>query len=55
MKLTGAIACLLVAFDCSQKALGAMSQTLFAADALWLWWVCAALWVVSGLRLLVSA
>lgn len=50
MNILGAVACLLVAWDCLGKALGTHPQSLFSADALWLWYVIAALWAWNGIK-----
>jgi hypothetical protein len=50
MRFTAAIACLLVAHDCAMTASGLQSQNLFATEALWVWWIAAALWLVSAFR-----
>lgn len=54
MRFTAAIACLLVAHNCAKTAAGLEPQNLFSAEALWVWWVAAGLWVVSALRLIIS-
>jgi hypothetical protein len=52
MRLTGCIACSIVAFNCAEKAVGYQPQELFAADAIWIWWVPALFWMIGGLRIL---
>ena len=49
-RITGCIACILVAIDCAQKALGAEPQFLFASDDLWIWWFAAFFWGVSAIQ-----
>jgi hypothetical protein len=52
MRLTGCIACAIVAFNCAEKAVGYQPQELFAADVIWVWWVPALFWMIGGLRIL---
>ncbi len=54
MRLTAAIACLIVAFDCAEKADGIQIQELFAAQAIWVWWIPAGLWGIAGIRVLLN-
>jgi hypothetical protein len=53
MRLTGAIACGIVALDCANKAVGNQPQDLFFPDSVWLWWVVAFFWTVSAVKLLI--
>lgn len=46
----GFIACLLVAWECAEKALGITPQRLLSADALWVWWLVAAMWALAAYR-----
>jgi hypothetical protein len=46
MKLAWSVACALVAVDCYEKAVGIQQQTLFSGEALWVWWIAAAIWAV---------
>lgn len=48
MKLAPSAACFLVAWDAGEKALGLEPQQIVAPDALWLWWIIAAMWAVCG-------
>jgi hypothetical protein len=54
MRFTGAVACIQVGTDCYDKAVGNVPQTLFAEPHIWLWWVVAALWLISGLQFVFS-
>jgi hypothetical protein len=47
MRIICALACMLVASDCYQKASGPVA--LFSSDAMWLWYLVAAAWVFNGL------
>lgn len=49
MKWAGSIACISVAVDCAERALGATPQVLFSFQAIWLWWVCAAFWLYASI------
>lgn len=48
-KLVGSLACVLVAIDCAERAMGLQGQVLFSPDALWIWWIVAACWVVNAI------
>lgn len=50
MNGVGFLACVIVALDCAEKALGITPQRLFSADALWVWWLAAAMWAFSAYR-----
>ena len=54
MRFTACIACLIVAADCAQSAIGGKPQSLFSPEAIWLWWVAAGLWTLSGFRILLE-
>lgn len=54
MRFTGCMACIIVAFDCAATASGAKPQTLFAREAMWLWWVFAVAWGAAGFRILLE-
>jgi hypothetical protein len=49
MRLAPSVACFLVAWDCVEKAIGVEPQHIVAPSALWLWWMIAALWVLTGI------
>lgn len=48
------VASVIVAFDCARKAAGLEPQSLFANDAIWLWWIAAFLWAVVAFRAIYS-
>lgn len=52
MRFTAAAACLIVSIDCLEKAAG--DQTLFSPGAEWVWFIAAAIWVISAISLLVE-
>lgn len=52
MKVAWIIACLVVAGDCYKRGSGELAQTLFSADAGWLWYVICAYWVWVALKTL---
>lgn len=54
IRLTGAIACGIVAFDCAMKATGEMPQTLFSQEHAGVWWVVVFFWTVNALALLLG-
>lgn len=54
MRFAGFVACLIVALDCAEMAIGSAPQTLFAPSWLWLWWVLAFLWGVSSLKFMLG-
>ena len=54
MRFTACIACLLVAADCAQTASGGKQQTIFAPEAMWLWWIVAVAWGAAGIRILLE-
>ena len=51
MRLVCAIACVLVAMSCVDKAIST-DPILFAKEAMWLWHVIAALWAWHGIHVL---
>jgi hypothetical protein len=54
MRVTAFIACLIVALDCAQTAVGGKPQSIFNPEVVWLWWLPAFWWAVSGFRLLLG-
>jgi hypothetical protein len=46
MRFTNAIACLIVALDCAEKAMGEQPQQLIAPNYLWTWWIVAGGWLL---------
>ena len=46
MKSMWVVACMLVSWDCAEKAMSIQPQRLFAADLVWLWWLPVAIWFV---------
>jgi hypothetical protein len=55
MKFVGSIACLLVALDCADKALGVTADPIFTEEYLFVWWIVAAGWQVTSIGLLIEA
>lgn len=55
MNTAGWIACWVVAADCVGKALEQEPQHLFANGMEWLFWLPAAIWLVTGFGFLLRA
>lgn len=55
IRWAGAVACVYVAVDCAQKAMGNVGQNLFSESAMWVWWIFAFAWVVTGFALAVQS
>lgn len=53
MRLIAAVACLLVAFECAQKAVGEIPQELFNPAHVWVWWFPAVSWTLAGIPLFI--
>jgi hypothetical protein len=48
MKPWWIVACLLVAWDSAEKAMGVTPQELFAPDLIWVWWFAAGGWAFAA-------
>jgi hypothetical protein len=51
-KIAGAVACIIVATDCGQKAMGAEPQSIFSQNATWLWWIVVFMWAINAIQLI---
>ena len=49
-KLLCVLACVLVAWDCAEKALGVEPSVIIGADYLWLWWGAALGWSIVAAK-----
>jgi hypothetical protein len=49
MNFVGVLACVLVAWDCAEKAVGGTPQYLFAPGDLWAWWIPSGAWLVAAI------
>ena len=54
MRFTGAVACVIVALDCAQKASGNEAQQIFSSESVWVWWLFAVWWGFAAIRLIVD-
>lgn len=54
MRFTACMACILVAFDCAQTAVGIKPQSVFTPDHVAMWWVFAVAWGAAGFRILLE-
>jgi len=53
IKYVAALACLIVAFDCAEKAMGIQTQSLFAVGAEKVWWIAVVSWIASAIGTIV--
>jgi hypothetical protein len=47
MRFMPAVACLIVAYECAQKAMGEIPQELINPAHVWVWWFPAASWAFA--------
>lgn len=48
MNIIGMFGCLYTGLDCLGKGAGAIPQSMFSDNAIWLWYVIGAIWIFNS-------